>query len=506
MKTYETFFERVFSLVSLIAISMMMVPLFIMLTGQLFPGDPWVCVVFAVFCTFLGYGIQALLAKSAGKRPSRDGFSDAGEGVVGGFSFTNASAALLVIAAATIAGYFLFDWLIQFRFSFGNIVYQGNVLAYTPVYTIMATLAFLAASVGGCVIWFYPMERLANVYFLVTCCVLFYAELFFSTLMIAPLFSAGFSVLADASLILTIGLPFFVFTVCMLLIFNQSNLQTRYRGSVVSVITPSARFYNMGLVMVMILLVLVMTAVCYIALSGVWLLIRMILFIVAFRWFYGRDYGTSGQIYEYEYVDSDEAGRMMQRNVMSPENQYLIAMFALLVLTAAALYIGARTGYLQKLMARFREWLRDLLDTFRIGRDIFRGADSGLESNEIYNYKDEKKQIQNAAIRDYQAMAATTDTYKLFMLRLQRLKSYEEQLCYAYAVLLKMYKKLNINLHTSDTPREVEGKVVRTLPESEIRDITADFERIRYAEEELSDAEASGVLNRICGVVKRYMF
>ncbi len=505
MKTYDTFFSKIFSLISLIAISMMMVPLTLMLTGQLFPGDPWVCVVFAVLSTFLGYGIQSLCARSAGKRASTDGFSDAGEGVIGGFSFTAAAPALLIIAVTAVAGYFLFDWLIQFRFSFGNIIYQGNVLSYTPVYTIMATLAYLTAVTGGCVIWFYPMERLANVYFLVTCCVLFYAELFFATLMMAPLFSAGFSVLSDPALIPTIGIPFFVFTICMLLIFNQSNLQTRYRGSVVSVITPSARFYNMGLVMVMILCVLITAILCYIALSGVWLIIRMILFIVAFRWFYGKeqDYG-SGQV--YDYVDSDEAGQMMQRNVMSPENQYLIAMFALLLLTAAALYIGARTGYLQKLMARIREWLRDLLDTFRIGRDILKNAPDGRESDEIYNYKDEKKLIQNAAIRDFQEMAASTDTYKLFMLRLQRLKSYEEQLCYAYAVLLKMYKKLNISLHTSDTPREVEGKVVRTLPESEIREITADFERIRYAEAELSDSEAASVLNRICGVVKRYMF
>ncbi len=502
MKTYETFFERIFSLVSLIAISMMMVPLTLMLIGQLFPGDPWVCVVFAVLCTFLGYGIQALCAKSTGKRASRDGFSDAGEGVVGGFSFSNASAALLIIAVTVIAGYFLFDWLIQFRFSFGNINYQGNVLAYTPVYTIMATLAYLVAVTGGCVIWFYPMERLANVYFLVTCCVLFYAELFFSTLMIAPLFSAGFSVLADPSLIFTIGMPFFVFTVCMLLIFNQSNLQTRYRGSVVSVITPSARFYNMGLVVVMILLVLLAAVICYVAIAGITLLIRMILFIIAFRWFYGRDY-DDGSSRIYEYVDSDEAGQMMQRNVMSPENQYLIAVFFLFVLTAAALYIGARTGYLQKLVERFKAWLRDILDTIRIGRDIMGNID---EYSEVYNYKDEKKQIQNAAIRDFQAMAESTDTYKLFMLRLQRLKSYEDQLCYAYAVLLKMYKKLNISLHASDTPREVEGKVVRTLPESEIRDITADFERIRYAEAQLSDSEAASVLNRICGVVKRYMF
>ena len=43
-----------------------------------------------------------------------------------------------------------------------------------------------------------------------------------------------------------------------------------------------------------------------------------------------------------------------------------------------------------------------------------------------------------------------------------------EQLCYAYVMLIRMYKKMNIPLKLSDTPREMEKKVSRALTENEI--------------------------------------
>ena len=103
-------------------------------------------------------------------------------------------------------------------------------------------------------------------------------------------------------------------------------------------------------------------------------------------------------------------------------------------------------------------------------------------------------------------MAASTDSYKLFLQRLGRLKTFDEQLCFAYAMLLRQYRSLNVALKVSDTPRQVEGKVRRALSEEEIQSITADFERIRYGEWEPGDVEASVILTRICDAVKRYMF
>ena len=52
-------------------------------------------------------------------------------------------------------------------------------------------------------------------------------------------------------------------------------------------------------------------------------------------------------------------------------------------------------------------------------------------------------------------------TTKTFIRELGRLRDYDSQLCYAYSVLLKMYKKMNIALKQSDTPRQVEKKSAR---------------------------------------------
>ena len=124
----------------------------------------------------------------------------------------------------------------------------------------------------------------------------------------------------------------------------------------------------------------------------------------------------------------------------------------------------------------------------------------------IYNYKDEKKLLQKAQIQDISSLAADTDNYRTFLSRLGKLKNYDEQLCYAYAVLLRMYRQMNIALKVSDTPREVKRKVIRALSEEEIAHITEGFEAIRYAEKQPSDAEASAILSEICSAVKRYMY
>ena len=159
------------------------------------------------------------------------------------------------------------------------------------------------------------------------------------------------------------------------------------------------------------------------------------------------------------------------------------------------------------LLKRFILWLREVLDTILIGAGIIKVSfDPNKEEEDSLNYKDEVKKLQNAGIRDYRAMAESTDSYRLFLTRLGRLKTYDEQLCYAYAVLLKMYRKMNVALKTSDTPRQVQGKVERALTQTEIEQITKDFERVRYASEEPDDTEAAVILNNICSTVKRYMY
>lgn len=503
MTNFDKLFEKVLSLIVLLGASMLTVPISLMLftyeSTVIFDGAYTIMPIFAVSSTFLGFFVQSIFSKMIGKRASNDGYADHGAGIISGFSIGHAIIPIIIFAITAIIMFAPVDSY------FENLYLTRHMEYYSPVYGIFVSALFFVAAVLGCVIWFYPMERLTNITVLVTASVLFYAEVFFATLLVAPLFSTGLSVLSSSTVTSIIGVPFVIFTVCLLIVFSQNNLQRKFRGSVVTVITPSARMYNLFLVFCIILILVVMCLLVYVILSGLYIIGYSIVFLIAYRLFYNKQAQENGY-FEAEYFASEQGEVIRNNNAMTPENQYLLAIFFLLILTAAALFLLARTGYLKKIIQRVRTWFLDLIHSFLVGRDIFKNATDKTPSEEIYNYKDEKKRLQNAAVKDFEDLANQTDTYRMFMSRLSRLKSYDEQLCYAYAVLLKMYKKINITLKTSDTPREVEAKVTRSVTEQEICRITDDFERIRYAEEEVSDAEASSILTNICDVVKRYMY
>ena len=104
-------------------------------------------------------------------------------------------------------------------------------------------------------------------------------------------------------------------------------------------------------------------------------------------------------------------------------------------------------------------------------------------------------------------MAAKTDSYKQFLSRLSRLPDAGEQIAYAYTVLVRMYREGSIPLKAADTPREIECKVKNGTTDGEtIREITAAFESVRYAGEDVDTARAGAVLSEMCAIIKRYLF
>lgn len=488
-------YERVFNIVSAAGVAMLMIPLFLILLGNVFPYSLVILPFAAAFATMFGYGVQWLFGAITGKRASEDGFDDFRSGVLGRFRVAYAAIPLTINLAVSAGVFFLFDrWLYGMSES-GVTFSDGRFIHYTVLYAIFAAGLFFLASTAGCVIWFYPIERLSNIYTLIGGCVLFFIESFFLWLT-----ARSFGIDTSAFTTLSLGLPFAIFFVCILIIYNQSNLQRRCRGSVVSVITGEERRYNLFLVLLLLCAFAVATGIAFVIVAGIAILLRMLLYIILFRAFHNVD--NTATYEAYEYVDSEEAGRMFRRNVMSPENQYIVAVFVLIVAAVILIVIGIKTGLVQK----FLQWLREFIDTILIGSSIIKSSFDPNAEEGTYNYRDERRKLQNAGIRDYDAMAATTDNYRLFLQRLGRLRTYDEQLCYAYAVLLRMYKKLNIPLKISDTPRENEAKVTHALSVAEIQKITADFESVRYAGHTPDDSEAAAILGDICAVIKRYLF
>ena len=468
------FIDHVLGLVSLIGASMLTVPLSILLLGTAFPLSYVFVPLLAVVFSFVGFFLQSVNAKLQNKRKSLDGFSSVKEGIVAGFKPIYAAVPILLILVLGVPVTLAFDSLTRAMFNY------GMTFRYDVIYTVFFALIYLLSSVIGVVMWFYLGGA-----------AIFYVESFF------------LAIYADFYPRFLIAVPIVIFTLCVLLVFNQSNLQKQYRGSVVSVMTPSSRLYNVFHVFVLFLAFLAVAYVVYILLSGMWIILKSVLYVLLFRLFHTS---TVGELEEYDYVDSDEAMAQFKRDVVSNENINIIAVFIFVVAIGLVLYFGIKKGFLVKLFVRIRDWIREVISVYLIGREIFKNSFDPNEVDELNNYKDEKKRIQNAAIRDYDAMADATEDYKTFIRELGRLRDYDSQLCYAYSVLLKMYKKMNIALKQSDTPRQVEKKVERAVEKADIERITADFEKVRYAEAHVSDSEAAEILGNICAEVKRYMY
>lgn len=480
------------NMISLLGLAMLMIPLSFVLLGDRFPASGQVLPVIAILATFFGYGTQWVFSSAVGKRATDDRFAAVKDGVFDRFRIQYAFVPILVIFAMSVVVGIVFN-------SYMDYLCANNVIRYTTAFFgILAGLLVFISGLSGCVIWFYPIERLSNIFVLITGCVLFFAEGFY--LILTNILDDG-----SFSLIYRLAVPLLIFSFCVFLIYNQSNLQKRYHGSVVTVITPAARAYNMLLVMILILMMVAACAVIYVALSGVAIILKALLFIIAYKLFSNAANESDYKV--YEYVDPDDASAQFERSVMSPDNQYLLAVFFLMALAAVFLIIGIRSGWLQRIVAKIRIWLREFIETILIGSEIFaRSSDPNMEDSQ-YNYKDEKRLLnKDASVRDYEEMAEDTDSYKIFLQRLSKLETYDEQLCYAYMVLLKIYKRRNVILKLSDTPREIEGKIIRAISETEITEITDDFERVRYGEAVLAEGESGRILSNICEVIKRHMF
>ncbi len=486
----NNFFHRIFNLVSLLAVAMMMVPFSLMLLNGTFPHSAVLLTTIAVLSTVFGYAVQNIVCKAAHKTASSDGFGSLQEGILEGFSLKYANVPITISVLLSVAVFFIHNAVMQ------ALVNAGIVSYTTSIYAILMAVIFLTSSISGCVIWFYPLERLANIYILLASAAVFFIEFALSLLTSQP----------GSNTVTVLGIAFAVYLICMMIIFNQNSLQQKYRGSVVSVMTPSARMYNLFLVFLLFLCLLGVFAVTYVMLSGLYLLGRIVLIYVMYKFFYGVT-NPESEYDEYAYLEGDEAADLFMKNAMMDQgDRVLLSYFFAGGLTLAAIIVGLRTGVLQKAFRAVKAWVIDFFTTIFIGADIFKTSFDPNAVGGMYNYKDEKKKLQSADIGDFTELADSTDTYKLFLQRLGKLKTYDEQLCYAYVMLIRMYKKMNIPLKLSDTPREMEKKVSRALTENEIQQITKDFESIHYAEVQKNDAEAAAILNNLCTTIKRYLY
>ncbi len=460
----------------------------ILLNGLGLPWDRTILPAAACCSVLLGYIFQHIMAKILGLKVERFGFVGRSKGRIEKFRIAFAPIPVLLIAVLAILLFFcLYDLFIQLGKA-GIIERLNNDYAYP----LLAAILFFICGLFGVAIWFYPIERLSNYSFIHISSVIFILEI------------VGAAISTDRNELMTaVGVCFFVFVICLMLIYNQTNLQRTYLGTVVADVSPRVRLYNICLVLFLLVCLAVTLGVTYVIVRGLYIIGSFLVFLVLYKVFYMEEVQRYQQ--NYHYPTPEETAEDFTKVLVENGGNTIVPLFFMIAIVIVLLIIGAKTGLLQKLIAYIKEVIREFLFTMKLGKEIM--AETDLYDIPMNgNYKDEKKKLQDAMIREYTELADSTDKYAMFLRRLAKLPDADAQLTFAYAMMVTVCRRESGNLRLSDTPREIRKKVTHLVPEEDIATITRQFELVKYGEKELTAKEASDVLEKMCAVIKRYLF
>lgn len=478
--------------ISVLGITMLVIPVNLLLLEGTFPGAGWIVPLLTILYVFLGNFMQSLYASWLGKRSTNDTLSfDVNS--FNKYHYTHAIIPLLIaICLAVLLCVLTRGYMKNYLYEvYQEQLYQHNPNAYYVKESLVPYLGGIlcfVSQLAGIVIWFYPPVRLNSVYTLLWALGILFIEF------CLYLFTGGMGAFRTLQGVFVGCLT--IFCICITLLYNQGNLESSYRGSVVSIFKTEDRLYNMFLVLLMFAALIILLGVSFIIVNGIYSLVTTIIWLVLYRILYANAVDNPAKQYEYMEMAERHGQRIQHNNT----GNYIGLLIGLATL-AALIVIGIKTGWFKRTFIRLYQWFMEVFGA------ILQKRNPAAEPEDTFykNYVDEKRKTQNALIREYEKQAEHIQTYKDFTQHLARLPDANAQLCFAYAVLVRMYYKGNVNLKSSDTPREVEFKVLRAVSGEEIKPITAAFEKIKYAGLELPLEEAATVLHSMCEIIHRYM-
>ncbi len=458
----------------------LMYPLFIGTWGKWIPFLP----VFNLLFILLGYFLQSVYARRIGlvRRlgTMQTDITDRG--------FVPSAAALPMLTALVMA--FLSSFLYK------ELYYQIAIRS-TVLYKMDSLHPYLAAAgtflmiLVGIILWFYPPEKLINMRLL--------GIVFIGTaiLVCVLLMFGGTSVFAMVSqgsaLPVMSTVCYFIFFSCLLYLLNQVYITRNYRGAVASVITPEARMFNMLLITCLIGFGITAILFVYLIICGAAMFGRMILFFFLYQVLRKSDSDTV----KSEFVNFDASGEMASY-VFSDSPIGAWALYAFLAVLAM-FFVLILCRKARSIVSSIAAWIAEIISFWVVAKSFWETTEI-----EILNYTDEETKLQKAAIRDYNAMAASSSSYDDFINRLNNLPDMGAKMSFAYSMMLRACRKAGIQLKTSDTPREACEKIRRfDIEESE--ELTEVFELVKYACQDLGDRTPEAIRS-MCAVVKKYMF
>jgi len=357
---------------------------------------------------------------------------------------------------------------------------------------MVALVTFVCMFLGN-VIWFFPPHYLAR------------PRVFFPCLAVMAIqFAASvYGITAPQGVWLICASGFFIGAFILL---NQTQILKTFRGSVVSIITPRVRFFNLRLVAVIMVIAIFLYFFLAVVFTGLSIIVKGMFFFILYSTFEETILFGEEQYYESTEQATAFAKAVFGRNYQdATQNQLLFAIFILVIVMGFLLLMLRKKIYFNKIFAKFDAWFANIMAFFSLSYDLNMKVP---KRGRFTNYRDEENKLQNAKISEYNK-THPADGYKDFRIQLAKLKTYDEKIGYSYKTLITVYQKTHIKVKNSDTPRQAEVKIKYGAETPEINEITEALEQVKYAGVDISKQDkqkAEEILEKISTIIKRYMY
>lgn len=296
----------------------------------------------------------------------------------------------------------------------------------------------------------------------------------------------------------------FVFALCAALLFNQNTLERELNTLSLPDVPKETRMGGVSAVLWLGLIFLGVCAVLTVIVGGGMMVGRM-LFFMLLRGLFDDDGGAAHQ---YQYESSEEIMGMLRRYLVrgdeSPWLNYLLMLLFVLGIIGIILWFAFRHNdairrWLHGLWLRFSAFIDWLFGAST--RIYYRAHDDGVE----VSYRDVRKKLKPDDLSAVSAKNVSAMSWGEFRRRLNAFPDNEARLSYAYAVLAVVLRaQPAFPLLRSDTPRRIEQKVRARGRHDELREITAVYETINYAERSPEPGMVSNALELTCRILQEY--
>lgn len=443
-----------------------------------------------------GYVMQILYARIRHiKRPVDTDMSY--ERLSGGFELSKAFPALVCDIIPAFAAYYGAKAYMEWRLRTGLDKYiDPNSLMPFISFAIVFVLAII-----GTVIWFFPSHRVISVKSVIPVTAL---------MVIWSIVPGIYFTYPDGygTLIL------FCFAVCILsyiFVLGQNSLARNRVASRGGTVTSEQRTRILGYTSAVILLVVFIFGIAVTVYTGISVIFRSALYFAI-----GNASGTPGSVGNggTDSVLSEPDAGSFRKVVFEKSDLFgtggtasvVLFIIFIILITAAILFLILRmrfdvvksvTGFFAKLIEGIKSFIREIVWA---GKHMY-AAESEIE------YTETKQKLQVFEERAVEPEHGTGKRafYRLFKRRLERCPDNSERLCYAYSVLVGVWKKGSYGIMDSDTPREILEKLggdAPAGPDSEA--ITHVYELLRYADEKTDNSETEALLEIVCECIKKY--